>query len=237
MKPLKLLLSVLFTRFSLPLWGVLLLLAGIAGFVCVTNSQVHPDVDFFKNSRRGPRAGAFLASTDLSSWKNEIAKCARPGPNVRRFVNRFPGKPPERMAQVYQFIVEKWHYEADGDRDWLTPAEDLFGDPEHVVADCKAVAIALAASARELHIDAEMVATKGRGIQPGHVQTRILLSDPEEDPNPMISRMLTIWAAQEANPRELPLIQTEGRTYFVLDGGLPPRLISNLGPVEAVITN
>jgi hypothetical protein len=166
-----------------------------------------------------------------------MAQCARPGPNVRRFVNRFSGKPPEQMAQVYEFIVKKWHYEADRDRDWLTPAEDLFRDPEHVTADCKAFAVALAACARELHMDAEIVATKGNGNQPGHVQTRIKLSLLDEDTGPMITRMRKIWGKPSVSEGDLPVIQTEGRKWVVLDGGLPPRPISNLGPVEAVIIN
>jgi transglutaminase-like putative cysteine protease len=228
----------LLTRF-VSRWGVLLLLPFAAEcFIWVTAPRANEAVAIPRRSGAGrPRPGAYLAPTDLSSWKNEMAMCARPGPNVRRFVNRFSGKPPEQMAHIYKFIVERWHYEADQDRDWLTPAEDLFGDPKHVAADCKAFAIALAACARALNIDAEIVATKGKDAQPGHVQTRVKLSLPEEDARPLIARMLKIWGAPRGSQRQLPLIQKEGRTFLVLDGGLPPRPISNLGPVEAVITN
>src|SRR5262249_31796005 len=142
-----------------------------------------------------PRLGAYPAPADLFSWKREMKKCATPGPYVRAFVSQFPGFPPEKMAASYMFIAKNWKYQADTNRDWLTPAEDLLKDPLHVSADCKAFALALAACARELHIDSEMVATRGLDGRAGHVQTRIKVSRSGEDVIPLIARMLRTWHA------------------------------------------
>jgi hypothetical protein len=223
------------------LWTLLLLMAGVfllsynrkASIVARTMGAVQR----YALPESSPRPGAFMAPRNPASWQKAMAECAKPGPNVNAFVNSFHGSPTAKMAQAYAFIAKKWHYSADEGHDWLSNAEDLLRQPDGVSADCKSIAVVLSACARELGVDSRIVATRGSGKHPGHVQTQIQLAGPNQDPIPVIARMARIWGAPGAVSSTLPLLQLESGTWLVLDGGLPPRTIKNLGAVEVVINN
>lgn len=231
------------TRKRKLLWITLLLVvtglagAGYSGKATMAAGLLRTAIHYRTSTSAAPRPGAFPAPSQPAAWKKAVAECAKPGPYVRVFVNSFPGKPPEKMAQIYMFIAQKWQYSADHDRDWLTPAEALLQQPDQISADCKSIAIVLSACARELGVDSQMVATRGNVTHPGHVQTQIELSGPKQDPVPVIARMARIWGTPGAVDSTLPLLRLESGTWLVLDGGLPPRKVENLGAVEAVINN
>lgn len=184
------------------------------------------------------RASATVAPKDARAWGEAVASCATPGARTRAFVTSFPGSPAERMAAIFEWVAEHWHYEADRDQDWLVTAESLL-DQRELRGDCKSIGILLFACSAQLGINARIVATKGSYGGAGHLQAQILISSPNQDPGPTLRAMTAVWKSpghHAVSERDLPLELAAEGWYLQLDGGVPPARVDNLGPVELIIT-
>jgi hypothetical protein len=182
--------------------------------------------------------GFFAAPSDLTAWTAAVRSCAIPGDRVHEFVRSFPGSPAQQIAAIYDWTATHWTYKPDTGTDFLASAETIAATG--FTADCKAVAIWLAAVSAELGIRSRVVVTRGRAGKPGHLHTEIAIAGPNEDPTEVLDVMKATWA-QRGRPvfanQPLPIEVTgDGYTFLILDGGVPPSRPQLLGDLEAVIS-
>jgi transglutaminase-like putative cysteine protease len=223
------------------------LIATIAGFglvsrdiVAIASPEKPVSVASPKQPDRNSGWGSVPAPVDVEGWANTLAAYATPGPNVRAFVNAYPGGPAQKIAAVYARIVREWLYDADLERDRFTPAEVLT-QPGNLRGDCKQIATLLYSCAVALGVKARIVATAGQNGGPGHVHAEILLCRSEEDPTASIELMKTVWVSVYGrdvvgHPAEPQLSRTAEGVYLILDGGITPSKLQ-LGPTEAIISS